>query len=66
MRSLVELLHMVFMGFSCGVLIFLAWMDESLMADKQVAAREGLGADLTDEGLLLGVSANMSLKVFLF
>jgi len=35
------------------------------MAYEQVAAREGLGADLADKGLLLGVRANVSLKVFL-
>jgi hypothetical protein len=66
MRSVVELLNMVLMGFSCSVVVLLTRMNEPLVADKQVAACEGFGADLADEGLLLGVSANVSLKVLLY
>lgn len=65
MRTVVKLLNMMFVGFSCGVLIFFAWMDEPFVAHKQVASCEGLGADFADERLLLGMSTNVSLKVFL-
>lgn len=66
MRRVVELLNMVLVGFSCSVVVLLARMNEPLVADKQVAAREGFGTDLADEGLLLGVSANVPLKVLLY
>lgn len=65
MRAVVELLDMMFVGFSCGVLVFFTWMDEPFVADKQVASCEGLGADFADERLFLGMSTNVSLKVFL-
>lgn len=42
MRSIVELLNMVFVGFSCGMLIFFAGMNEPLVTNKQVAPCEGL------------------------
>jgi len=48
-----------------GVLLFVAWMDQALMADEEVAAREGLCTYLTNEGLLFGVGSYMSLQMFL-
>jgi len=46
---------------SAGVLLLVAWMNEALMADEEVAASEGLGTYLTHERLLFGVCSYMSL-----
>ena len=48
------------------MLLFLAWMDQSLVPDKQIAARKGLVTDFADERFLLCVGANVALEVFLF
>ena len=52
-------------GLSAGVLLLVAWMDQPLMADEEVAACECLGTYLAYEGLLFGMGANMSLQMFL-
>ena len=51
---------------AAGVLLFIARVDEALVAHQQVAARKRLGAYLADKGLLLGVGADVSLQMFLW
>ena len=58
--------EMVFMRFSCGMLLFLARVDESLMTYQQIAAGKGLRTDVAYEGFLFCVGADVSLEVFLF
>ena len=53
------------MTFSRGVVLFIAGVDEALVADEQVAAGKGLGTDVADERLLLGMRADVSLEVLL-
>lgn len=62
----IVVLYVVFMGFSCGMLLLFTWMDESLVADQQVATREGLCTDFTNERLLFRVGADVSLEMFLW
>lgn len=52
-------------GLSASVLLLVAWVDEPLMADEEVAASEGLCTYLTHERLLFGVCSYMSLQMFL-
>lgn len=43
------------------VLVLVARMDQSLMADEKIAACKGFGAYLTNEGLLFRMCSDMSL-----
>lgn len=56
---------MVFMGFSGGMLLFLARMDESLVPHQQITAGKGLCTDFADEGFLFGVGSDVPLEMFL-
>ena len=47
------------------MVLFIARVDESLVSDEEVAAGKGLGADVADERLLLGVSADVPLEMLL-
>lgn len=53
------------MGLATGVLLFVARMNESLVAHEEVAAGKCLCTYFADKRLLLGVSAYMSLQMFL-
>jgi hypothetical protein len=53
------------MALSARMFVFLAWMDESLMAYEQVASGESLATEVTDERLLFCVCTNMALEVLL-
>jgi hypothetical protein len=48
-----------------SMILFVARMDESFVSDEEVAAREGLGADIADERLLFCVCADVSLEMLL-
>jgi hypothetical protein len=52
--------------FSARVFVFFARVDEALMANEEVATRESLATEIADEGLLLGVGADVSLQMFLY
>jgi hypothetical protein len=53
------------MTFSAGVFVFFARVHEALVTNKEVASRKCLAAEITNEWLLLGVSANVALQMFL-
>ena len=48
-----------------AVVVFIAWVDESLVSDKEVAAGKSLGTDVANEGFLFGMGTDMSLEVLL-
>jgi hypothetical protein len=52
-------------SFARSVVLLVARVDESLMANEQVASGEGFGTDVADERLLFGVGTDVSLEVFL-
>ena len=47
------------------MILFIAWMHQTLMADEQIAPRKGLLTYLANEWLLFGMCSYMSLQVFL-
>ena len=53
------------MTFSRCMIILVTGVYESFVSDEEVAAGKGLGTDVADEGLLLGVSADVSLEMLL-
>jgi hypothetical protein len=56
---------MAMVTFPRGMVLFLARMDKAFMPDEKIAAGEGLTTQVAYKGLLLGVSADVSLKMFL-
>lgn len=51
--------------FSRGMVLFIARVDQALVADEEVAAGKRLGTDVAYKWFLLGVSSNMSLEMLL-
>lgn len=56
---------MCLMRLPARVMVLVARVHEALVAHKQVAASERLGAYLADEGLLFGMGSDVSLEMFL-
>ena len=61
----IRILYVMLVRLSCGMLLFLAWMDEPLMSHQKVTARESLVADLANEWFLFGMCAYVALQMFL-
>ena len=53
------------LALATSMVFLITGMDEPLMADEQIAPCERLLTYFADEGLLLGVGADVSLEVFL-
>ncbi len=47
------------------MVLFIAGVNEALMPDEEVAAGKGLGTDVANEWLLLGVGTDVSLEMLL-
>jgi hypothetical protein len=53
------------MRFPARMLVFIAGVDESLMADEEVASSKGLCANVANERFLFGMGTDVSLEMFL-
>jgi len=52
-------------GLSAGVLLLVAWVDQPLVANEEVAASECFGTYFAHEGLLFSMCSDMALQMFL-
>ena len=63
--SRVVILDVVGMAFLADMFFSVIGVDESLMSNKEITSRKGLGTDITNERLFLRVRSDMALQMFL-